>query len=135
MQDLNELLPSGEGITITSATAINDSDPICRRRTGEQQQHPARLSATAVRSQPPDSNPEHAGKSAAETSANNGQPFPFVLGRTIYAQITPNTDTTLSSMAQACGFQGFDWQQLVTNLPCPQLLSPKLPANVPEANY
>ena len=38
----------------------------------------------------------------------------------IVSYAKPTSSATLSQVAQACGgYQGFDWQQSVTNLPCP----------------
>lgn len=38
---------------------------------------------------------------------------------TMNAKFTPSLGQTLKDAATACGFQGFDWQQIITKMPCP----------------
>jgi hypothetical protein len=42
--------------------------------------------------------------------------------------------TTLSGSAHACGYEGYDWQQQVTNLPCPSPFVAAVPGNLPLSN-
>lgn len=39
---------------------------------------------------------------------------------------------TLTQAAQNCGYQGFDWQQWMTNSPCPSSVYPAVPGLVPD---
>jgi len=47
----------------------------------------------------------------------------------------PTLTTLLSQSATLCGYSGFDWQQWITNLPCPNPFEAAVPGNLPFANF
>lgn len=49
---------------------------------------------------------------------------------TVYGMAKSTYGMTLTQAAQSCGFTGFDWQQYITNLPCPSPIYPAAPGNV-----
>jgi hypothetical protein len=58
-------------------------------------------------------------------------------GTTMFASYTPGSGTTpmeLFTKAAACGFKAFNWQQTITNLPCPSPFFPVTFASIPSAN-
>jgi hypothetical protein len=56
---------------------------------------------------------------------------------TLGASYTPSFASDLQAAATICHYLGFDWQQQVTNLPCPSpnTLKPNVPGLLPSANY
>ena len=55
--------------------------------------------------------------------------------QTIYATATPD-GMKLDAAAQACSYTAFNWQQMVTNLPCPSPgFAPNNPNLLPATNY
>ena len=82
-----------------------------------------------------------------ETVINNGLGTEkMVLGCGVDAKLlgnsTPNAagvarplDGVFQEVATNCGYIGFDWQQSVTNLPCPNPFVPAVPGNLTPANF
>ena len=52
-------------------------------------------------------------------------------GASMFAQYTVPSGLTLPTAAAACGFEGFNWQQTMTNLPCGNTYFPLDPLAVP----
>ena len=55
-------------------------------------------------------------------------------GASMFAQFTPPSGISLIAAANACGFDGFDWQQSITNWPAPSpsSLRPVNPSLIPQ---
>ena len=62
------------------------------------------------------------------TIAGNGTP-------TMSATYTPANGLGLAAAASACGYTGFDWQQQVTNVPCPSGMYAQVPGNLATSNF
>ncbi|MEZ5404530.1 MAG: hypothetical protein R2729_32930 [Bryobacteraceae bacterium] len=54
---------------------------------------------------------------------------------TMNATFTPEGNQTLASAASSCGFIGFNYQQLVTAIPCPSPYRPLQPQLLPSGNF
>jgi hypothetical protein len=52
----------------------------------------------------------------------------------ITASYTPANGLNLEAAATACGFIGFDWEQQVTNVPCPSGMYAQVPGNLAYSN-
>jgi hypothetical protein len=57
-------------------------------------------------------------------------------GKIMFARYTPDGGMTLDDAAAACNFSGFNWQQQITNLPCPSpMMVPASSAALPANNF
>ncbi len=84
------------------------------------------LSCTTKSGSPPPPPPPPCGPFEV-TLTGNGTPK-------ITASYTPANGLNLQEAATACGFIGFDWEQLVTNAPCPSGMFAQVPGNLASSN-
>jgi hypothetical protein len=84
------------------------------------------LSCVAKATPPPPPPPPPCGPFQV-TLTGNGTPK-------ITASYTPANGLNLQAAATACGFIGFDWEQLVTNAPCPSGMYAQVPGNLAVSN-
>jgi probable HAF family extracellular repeat protein len=106
MTDLNALISPGFGITLTSAVGINDLGQIAA--TGYVGSNTSATHAYLLSPCGPFVVTLKAQSNGKSTAINQ-----------MFAEFSPASGVTMGDMATACGFTGFNFQQVVTNRPCP----------------
>ena len=124
--DLNKLISANYGVTLTSANAINNAGQIAATGYAGALGSPSRAYLLTP--------------CASFEAQITTVPFGGAISNNeIQARFTQQSGLTLSALAHACGFQGFNFQQFVTSRPCPSsAAATQYPANpnlLPKANF